>query len=56
MSDTEETKVAKRSATETTTQSDEDDSNDEWIGPMPTEAVPTKKRKGIKSVLYIQAA
>lgn len=29
-------------------------SEDEWIGPMPTEAVPAKKRKGINSSLNIR--
>lgn len=28
--------------------------DDEWIGPMPTEAIPTKKRKGLfnQSLFY----
>lgn len=26
---------------------EEDDDNDEWIGPLPTDAAPVKKRKGI---------
>lgn len=30
------------------------DSEDEWIGPMPTEAVPAKKRKGTISSLIVR--
>lgn len=40
MSDKEESKLQSKDDSS-------DDSGEEWIGPMPTEAVPAKKRKGI---------
>lgn len=43
------TPVSKRLAPGETSDQDQDDDEEEggWIGPMPTEAVPVKKRKGI---------
>ena len=46
--DTEEATVAENQETK-----DEDDSDDNWIGPMPTEAVQPKKRKGSLSYCII---
>lgn len=39
-------KEAEKRAHEIDDKSEGDDDNDEWIGPLPTEAVPQKKRKG----------
>lgn len=46
MSDKEESSASKRSH-ETDDKPDESgESSDEWVGPLPTEAAPAKKRKG----------
>lgn len=47
------TKRAHESDNPAENQANEDDeSNDGWVGPLPTDAAPTKKRKGILHFFY----
>lgn len=46
MSDKEEGTSTKRAHETENQEGDGNESDDGWIGPMPTDAVPTKKRKG----------
>lgn len=43
----EETNTTKRPHEPENQAEDEDESNDGWVGPLPTDAAPVKKRKGI---------
>lgn len=46
MSDKEETSTSKRPHETEEKPDKSDESSDDWVGPLPTEAVPVKKRKG----------
>lgn len=46
MSDKEEATPSKRPHESDDKPDEEDDSNDGWVGPLPTDAAPVKKRKG----------
>lgn len=49
MSDKDEPSASKRSHDSADDPKEEDDgeNSDSWVGPLPTDAAPTKKRKGI---------
>lgn len=51
MSDTDEPSASKRphDSEVNLTEQDDDGSSDAWVGPLPTDAAPVKKRKSIKS-------
>lgn len=53
MSDKEEPSASKRAHDEADNPNEEDEgeNSDGWVGPLPTDAAPTKKRKSIKFVL-----
>lgn len=53
MSDKEEPSASKRPHESEGGNADDDESNDGWIGPLPTDAAPVKKRKGICHLLII---
>lgn len=46
MSDKDEPSASKRPHESDDKPGDDDDSSDGWIGPLPTDAAPVKKRKG----------
>lgn len=46
MSDQEESSATKRAHEPDNAAGDDDESSDGWVGPLPSDAAPTKKRKG----------
>lgn len=53
MSDNEEVGTSTKRAHDSDNQvEEENESNDGWVGPLPTDAAPAKKRKGILSTLF----
>lgn len=50
MSDKEEASASKRPHESNDKPDDDNDSSDGWIGPLPTDAAPVKKRKGFASL------
>lgn len=53
MSDNEKEGTSTKRALESDNQvEEENESNDGWVGPLPTDAAPTKKRKGILSTIF----
>lgn len=54
MSDKDEPSASKRSHDSDDNPKEEDDgeSSDGWVGPLPTDAAPTKKRKSIYFILF----
>lgn len=55
MSDKEEPSASKRAHDEADNPNEEDDgeNSDGWVGPLPTDAAPTKKRKSITFILIL---
>lgn len=52
MSDKEEPSASKRphDSVDDPKEDDDDENSDGWVGPLPTDAAPTKKRKGIDQI------
>lgn len=50
MSDNDESSASKRAHESEKPAEEDDGSSDGWVGPLPTDAVPAKKRKGSSSL------